>query len=45
MFKIKLLNKQTNQVFEKVYNSYYIFNKELTKYKHSTKLQVLSTDK
>lgn len=44
MFKIKLLVKETNQVFEKVYNSYYVYNKELIKYKHSKKLQVLSTE-
>lgn len=44
MFKIKLLNKQTNQVFEKIYNSYYVYSKELNKYKYSTKLQVLATE-
>lgn len=44
MFKIKLLDKTTNKVFEKIYDSYYIYSKELNKYKHSKKLQVLATE-
>lgn len=44
MFKIKLLDKTTNKVFEKTYDSYYLYNKDLIKYKHSKKLKVLATE-
>lgn len=45
MFIIKLLNKDTNKMFEKKYNSFYIYNKELCKYRHSKKLQIISIEK
>ena len=44
MFKIKLLDKTTNKVFEKIYDSYYLYNKALIKYKHSKKLQIIATE-
>lgn len=45
MFIIKLLNKETNKTFEKKYKSFYLYNKDLCKYRHSKKLQVISTEK
>ena len=41
MFKIVLLNIVTQQIFEKEYNSYYLYNKDLNKYKHSKKLRII----
>lgn len=44
MFKIKLLNIKTNETFELTFNSYYLYNKALIKYRHSKKLQIISTE-
>ena len=41
MFYIKLLNNK-NEKFIKKYNSYYIYNKDLIKYKHAKNLQIIS---
>ena len=41
MYEIKLLNKD-GKSFTKKYNSYYLFNKALNKYKHSKVLKILS---
>ncbi len=41
MFKIVLLNVATQQTFEKEYDSYYLYNKDLNKYKHSKKLMIV----
>lgn len=45
MYEIKLLNLKENVTFTKQYNSYYMYFKELQKYKNSKKLQVLSYGK
>lgn len=42
MYSIKLLDKTTDKVFTKTYESYYLYNKAVTKYKHSNKLQIIS---
>lgn len=42
MFEIKLLNIATNQVFTKIYDSYYSYQKALHKMEHSKKLEVIS---
>jgi len=42
MFEIKLLNLSTGQVFSKIYESYYLWNKALNKMKRSKKVKVLS---
>ena len=41
MFEIKLLDKTTNKVFIKTYTSYYLYQKDLNKFNHSSKLQVI----
>lgn len=41
MFEIKLLDLGKNKTFVKTYSSYYVFQKELAKFKHSKKLQVI----
>lgn len=41
MYKIVLLNVLTQQIFTKEYDSYYLYNKDLNKYKHSKKLIVV----
>lgn len=41
MFYIKLLNKN-GKSFTKKYNSYYLYNKALIKYKYSKQLKILS---
>lgn len=44
MYFIKLLNKD-GESFVKKYNSYYLYNKDFKKYKHSTKLKIISYGK
>lgn len=41
MYYIKLLNKN-NQSFVKEYSSFYLYNKDLIKYKFSNKLKIIS---
>ncbi len=41
MFEIILINKK-GEKFIKEYNSYYIYNKDLTKYKHAKNVQIIS---
>lgn len=41
MYEIKLLN-ETGKSFTKTYISYYLYNKDLIKFKHSKKLKILS---
>lgn len=41
MFEVKLLDKTTNKVFTKIFNSYYLYNKFVNKCKYSKKLQLL----
>lgn len=41
MFEIKLLNEY-GKCFTKTYNSYYLYNKDLIKYKHSKNLKIVS---
>lgn len=41
MYEIKLLNKD-GKSFTKTYNSYYLFNKALNKYRHSKVLKIIS---
>ena len=40
MYEIKLMNEK-GETFAKTYNSYYLYNKDLIKYKHSKKLKIL----
>ena len=40
MYEIKLLNEK-GETFVKRYDSYYLYNKALIKYKHSKKLKIL----
>jgi hypothetical protein len=40
MYEIKLLNEK-GETFVKTYTSYYLYNKDLIKYKHSKKLKIL----
>lgn len=42
MYEIKLLDKTTNKKFVKTFESFYLYNKFLTKCKYSHKLQILS---
>lgn len=41
MFFIKLLNNY-GETFVKKYDSYYFYYKDLTKFKHSNKLKIIS---
>ena len=41
MFEIVLINEK-GEKFSKKYNSYYLYNKDLIKYKHSKKLKIVS---
>lgn len=41
MYEIKLLNND-GKSFTKTYTSYYLYNKDLQKFKHSKKLKILS---
>lgn len=41
MYYIKLLNNN-GKSFLKEYSSYYLYNKDLIKYKHSNKLKIIS---
>ena len=41
MYEIKLLNKD-GKTFTKIYNSYYLWQKALNKYRHSKNLKIIS---
>lgn len=42
--KIKILNKETNQVWEEIFTSPYFMEKRINKLKYSKKLQVISKE-
>lgn len=44
MYEIKLLNEK-GECFTKNYTSYYLYNKDLQKFKHSKKLKIISYGK
>lgn len=41
MYYIKLLN-ENGKSFIKKYSSYYLYNKDFTKYKHAKKIKIIS---
>lgn len=45
MYIIKLLDIRTKNNFEKVFTSFYLYNKFLQKLRYSKKLMILSTSK
>ncbi len=45
MYIIKLLDIRTKNSFEKVFTSFYLYNKFLQKLRYSKKLMILSTSK
>lgn len=42
--KIKILNKETNQVWEETFTSPYFMQKRINKIKYSKKLQIISKE-